>query len=246
MPVIESGAVVSNDSLLELAPPRRPGTYKFFVTVEDSRGGSASDAITVTIAPTKEVVLWAGDWVYTTSGPWTTVADATAAGGTRVYNVNANQPKVAAPLANPATYVDIPFVADPTQTYKLWIRLKADGDSFANDSVWVQFSGATDAAGNPVYRQGTTSGLAVNLEECSGCGVAGWGWEDDGWGAVNNNGVTVRFPEGGLQHIRIQTREDGVSIDQIVLSSEKYLTARPGTAKNDKTILTRTFFPSED
>jgi VCBS repeat protein/FG-GAP repeat protein/Big-like domain-containing protein len=242
----ESGAVVSNDSGLELAPPRRPGTYKFFVTVEDGRGGSASDALTVTIAPTKEVVLWAGDWVYTTSGPWTIVADATAAGGTRVYNVNANQPKVAAPLANPATYADIPFVADPTQTYKLWIRLKADGDSFANDSVWVQFSGATDAAGNPVYRQGTTSGLAVNLEECSGCGIAGWGWEDDGWGAVNKNGVTLRFPEGGLQHIRIQTREDGVSIDQIVLSSEKYLTARPGTAKNDKAILARTFFPSED
>ena len=36
---------------------------------------------------------------------------------------------------------------------------------------------------------------------------------------------------------RIQTREDGVSIDQIVLSSEKYRTARPGTAKDDNTKL---------
>jgi hypothetical protein len=35
----------------------------------------------------------------------------------------------------------------------------------------------------------------------------------------------------------IQTREDGVSIDQVVLSAEKYLTRRPGTAKNDTTIL---------
>jgi hypothetical protein len=73
----------------------------------------------------------------------------------------------------------------------------------------------------------------VNLEECSGCGESGWGWEDDGWGAVNLNGVTLRFPEGGVQTIRIQTREDGVSIDQIVLSSGKYKTTRPGTAKND-------------
>jgi hypothetical protein len=40
--------------------------------------------------------------------------------------------------------------------------------------------------------------------------------------------------------MRIQTREDGLSIDQIVLSAEKYLTARPGPAKNDKTILPRT------
>jgi hypothetical protein len=35
----------------------------------------------------------------------------------------------------------------------------------------------------------------------------------------------------------IQTREDGVSIDQVVLSSRKYFTTRPGLAKNDATIL---------
>ena len=75
----------------------------------------------------------------------------------------------------------------------------------------------------------------------SGLRSGGLGWEDDGWGSVNRNGTTVRFPDGGLQFIRIQRREDGVSIDQIVLSSEKYLTARPGSAKNDQTILPRTF-----
>jgi hypothetical protein len=31
-----------------------------------------------------------------------------------------------------------------------------------------------------------------------------------------------------------------VSIDQIVLSAEKYLTTRPGLAKNDRTILPAT------
>jgi hypothetical protein len=61
--------------------------------------------------------------------------------------------------------------------------------------------------------------LAVNLEECANCGTSGWGWEHDGWGAVNRNGVILRFPEGGQQWIRIQTREDGVSVDQIVLSA---------------------------
>jgi len=93
-------------------------------------------------------------------------------------------------------------------------------------------------------RPGTTSGLAINLEECSGCGESGWGWEDDGWGAVNRNGTTLRFEHGGPQEIWIQQREDGVSIDQIVLSAEKYLTTRPGTAKNDQTILPYTFFPN--
>ncbi len=108
---------------------------------------------------------------------------------------------------------------------------------------YASVSGTTDRAGNTKYRPGTTSGLSVSLEECSGCGVSGWGWEDDGWGAINRNGVLLRFPEGGAQRIVIQTREDGVSIDQVVLSSEKYLTTRPGLAKNDATILPATWTP---
>ena len=220
---------------------KSPGRYTFQLTVFDDRGGSGTDSVTITIAPTKEVVLYAAADTQLVGSLWTTVADASAAGGRRLYNPNAGAPKVTTPAANPASFVEIPFVADPTQGYKLWIRLKADGNNFANDSVWVQFRGSTTAEGVAAYRVGTNSGLEVNLEECLGCGLAGWGWEDDGWGSVNRNGTTVRFPDGGLQFIRIQRREDGVSIDQIVLSSEKYLTARPGSAKNDQTILLRTF-----
>ena len=77
----------------------------------------------------------------------------------------------------------------------------------------------------------------MNLEECSGCGISGWGWEDDGWGSRNLNGRLLRFPDGGSQHLRIQIREDGGSVDQIVLSAGEYLTTRPGTAKDDTTIL---------
>ena len=40
--------------------------------------------------------------------------------------------------------------------------------------------------------------------------------------------------------IRVQSREDGVMIDQIVLSANKYKTTRPGGVKNDATILTQT------
>ena len=222
---------------------KSPGTYTFELTVYDDRGGSDVDSVAITITPTKEVVLYATPDAQAVGSLWTKIADASAAGGERLYNPNAGALKVTTPAANPASFVDIPFVADPTQIYKLWIRLKADGNNFANDSVWVQFRGSTTAAGVPAYRLGTTSGLEVNLEECLGCGLAGWGWEDDGWGSVNRNGTTVRFPDGGQQFIRIQRREDGVSIDQIVLSSEKYLTARPGLSKNDQTILNRTYVP---
>jgi hypothetical protein len=47
-------------------------------------------------------------------------------------------------------------------------------------------------------------------------------------------------PTAPAQTIRVQTREDGFSIDQVVLSSVTYLTSSPGALKNDTTILTRT------
>lgn len=58
--------------------------------------------------------------------------------------------------------------------------------------------------------------------------------------------MTVRFPDGGFQSIVIQTRErTAFSIDQVILSSEKYMTTRPGAAKNDHTILQFTYWQNE-
>ena len=217
--------------------PQLPGTYSYELIVRDLRGGEARLTFTVTIAPNPEIVLYAAFDNWETIGDWTYTEDATAAGRYRLWEPNKGAPKVEAPSAAPANYSDLAFVPQPGLEYKLWVRLKAENNSWANDSVWLQFSEAFDAGGNSVYQLGTTSGLAVNLEECSGCGVSGWGWEDDGWGAVNRNGVTLKFQRMGWHRIRIQSREDGVSIDQVVLSAEKYRTARPGTAKNDTTIV---------
>jgi hypothetical protein len=215
-----------------------PGTYAFLMHVRDDRGAEVSATFAeVNVVGPKEIVLHMSD--VGASGPWSILSDPTAASGVRVYNVNAGLPKVTTPRW-PAPDISLEFVADPAMAYKLWLRLKADRDSWANDSVWVQFAWSADAAGAPAYRIGTPSGLAVSLEECVNCGVAGWGWQDDGWGTMNRNGVLIRFPEGGRQQMIIQPREDGVSIDQVVLSAEKYLTTPPGAAKNDATILSRT------
>jgi hypothetical protein len=91
----------------------------------------------------------------------------------------------------------------------------------------------------PMWRIGTTSAAEYNLEDCSGCGLSGWGWQDNGWG-VNVFGPAVYFENDGLQTIRIQTREDGLAIDQVVLSAGTYLNTSPGALKNDTTILTKT------
>jgi hypothetical protein len=224
-----------NGSQHLLLPRLDPGTYQLTVTAFDDRGGFASDSMTLTILPVKEIVLYAAR--YATQGNWAAENDPTAALGRRMRNPDRGAPKVTTPVADPQDYVDVVFLADPTQEYKLWIRGKADNDYWGNDSAWVQFEHSLNASGFPAYRIGTADALPFNLEECSGCGESGWGWEDDGWGAVDTPGVLIRFEKGGWQHLRIQRREDGLSIDQIVLSSEKYRTTRPGTAKNDTTIL---------
>src|SRR6185369_14318273 len=77
------------------------------------------------------------------------------------------------------------------------------------------------------------------LEDDLNRGLAGWGWQDNGWGA-GVFGPLIYFQSTGAQTIRIQAREDGLSIDQVVLSPDTYLNASPGALKNDTTILPST------
>ena len=171
-------------------------------------------------------------------GKWSVVSDTTAAGGKRMQNANSGAAKLTTPRATPPDYVEVTFEADAGRPYRLWFRGKALSNSWANDSVFVQFSGTVDAKGAAAYRIGTATGLTINLEDDVNLGVAGWGWQDTGYGK-GVLGPTVVFAQSGLQTLRIQTREDGLGIDQVVLSAVKYMTASPGTLKNDTVILPR-------
>ena len=139
-------------------------------------------------------------------------------------------------MASPSSFFDVDFTADAAVDYRIWIRGKALNDFWGNDSVFVQFNDSVTSSDTATWRIGTTSATAINLEDCSGCGLKGWGWQDNGWGA-GVLGPLVRFAASGAHTIRIQTREDGLSVDQIVLSSGKYLTRAPGSLKDDATIL---------
>ena len=169
-------------------------------------------------------------------GNWSSVGDGSAAGGSRLANPDAGAPKRTSALASPTDYFEMTFSAAAGTDYRLWIRGKAQNDSWANDSAFVQFSDSVNSNGSAVFRIGTTSATEFNLEECSGCGIQGWGWQDNGWG-VGVLGPPIRFANSGTHTIRIQVREDGLSIDQIVLSPSTYLYNSPGAPKNDGVIL---------
>ncbi len=182
-----------------------------------------------------DVVLYAGE-ATKISGAWRVETDATAAAGRLIRHPDAGAAKITTPLASPVHYFEQTFTAEAGVPYRLWIRGRADQDYWANDSVFVQFSGSVTSSGSATMRIGTTSAATVNLEDDSHQGESGWGWQDDGYG-VGVLGPLIHFGSTGSQTIRIQTREDGFAIDQIVLSPGRFLTTPPGALKNDATII---------
>jgi hypothetical protein len=181
-----------------------------------------------------DIVLYSSD-VATLAGNWSRLPSTTGAGGAKIVSADMGWASAARPLAAPADYFEARFVPEANRPYRLWLRLRAGNDSKFNDSVWVQFSGAVDGSGAPLWRTGSGAALLVNLEPCSNCGVSGWGWHNGAWWI--GEPAVVRFTAAATQTIRIQTREDGVDVDQIVLSPVTYFDRAPGAVAQDVTIV---------
>ncbi len=183
-----------------------------------------------------DVVLWASQIpLSNVHGDWARVAFATAAGGAALENPDRGRAKVVPALAAPDNYFEATFTAAANAAYHLWIRMGAWNRSLSNDSVHVQFSDSVNAAGAAIARIGTTSSFEPVLQDGpGGAPPASWGWTDNGWGSF---GVPIYFASSGTHTIRIQQREDGAFVDQIVLSPSTYLSTPPGPRQNDTTIL---------
>ncbi len=223
------------------------GTHTVMARAFDAAGNmgqSVAHHVITDIAPGPiggsdgEIVLYAKN-ARVIAGSWQVVPDPQAAGGARLWSPDAAAPKVTSAVAAPVNYFEMVFDAQAGRAYRLWVRGRADRDSWRNDSVYAQFSRSVDAAGNPSMRIGTTAATWLSIENCLGCGVQGWGWQDNGYGD-GILGPLVYFPTSGPQTIRFQQREDGISIDQIVLSPRLYLTNSPGLLKEDTVILAQT------
>jgi hypothetical protein len=210
------------------------GTYRTYAIATDDRGVTAASG-TISIGTKSEVVLYASE-VVTMAGNYKLLADSTAAGGYALWNQNRAPkkvtPKVFAVSAAPSSYAEFTFFAEAGRPYQLWLRGRAESNDPTNDSVYVQFDGMAAA------RIGTTAALTVNLEDAASAGVSGWGWQDNGYG-VGVLGAPVTFERTGLQKVRFQPREDGLMIDQIVVSPEQFRTTAPGALKDDTTIMSR-------
>ncbi len=168
-------------------------------------------------------------------GAWAGVADPTSPAGQKLATPDHGYAQTGSPLPSPVHYVDVTFAAPAGVPYTLWLRLQALGNAKLNDAVWVQFSDAL-AHGSPVFPLTSTSGLLVNLAtDGSGSSLQGWGWSNGAYWLAQP--MTFTFASSGTHTLRIQVREDGVALDQIVLSAGPYLSAPPGGPTNDATIV---------
>jgi hypothetical protein len=109
----------------------------------------------------------------------------------------------------------------------------------------VQFSDAL-ANGSAIYQTNTTAGLVVNLAtDTTGSSLSNWGWVNGAYWL--SQPTTLTFASSGTHTLRIQTREDGVQFDQLVLSPSQYFNTSascpttcggaPGPVANDATIV---------
>ncbi|CAN5864157.1 hypothetical protein BH24ACI4_BH24ACI4_08070 [soil metagenome] len=183
-------------------------------------------------AAAQDVVLYSTD-ASTVRGNWGRVESSSAAGGSKMTSSDYGWSSTDAPYGDPGDYFEATFQAEAWTGYRVWVRMRAAGDSKWNDSVWLQFSDAVNSDGGAVYGIGTGSGLLVNLETCNDCGVGGWGWSGGAWWVTQP--TTIQFTSSGSKTVRVQTREDGVEIDQIVLSASSYRYSAPGSPTWDST-----------
>jgi len=199
-----------------------PGTEKDDTTILAKTPTGNGDAV---VYPSKAA----------TKVDWASTADATAAGGNYIGQSHSTQAKITTALAAPTSYFETTFQAQAGVPYHIWVRGRALNDDFNNDSVYLQFDHSVDSGGVAKWRSGTTDATVVILEEGSGAGELGWGWNDNNYGAISTD--YVYFSQSGTQAIRVQQREDGYQLDQIVISPATYLTTSPGALKSDTTIL---------
>ncbi|HXD74729.1 MAG TPA: hypothetical protein VN628_13370, partial [Vicinamibacterales bacterium] len=248
--------VASSISAAQYSPSalQQNTTYYWQVVARNAGGTTTGDVWSFVTDPppvsnTDNIVVYASDIPASAlHGVWSSATDATSPSGVKLVTPVHTPNLTGGALASPNDYVDVTFNANAGVPYTLWLRIEGTGNSKNTDSIYVQFSDAL-AGGAPIYPIGTTQALTVNLStDVTASSDKQWGWVNGAYWL--SQPATVTFAGSGQHTLRIQVREYGVMLDQIVLSPVQYFNASascptacagaPGPVTNDATIVSKT------
>src|SRR5262249_54182246 len=146
------------------------GTFTIALAVTDNGGATASASTTATIlavppVSATTVVMWAANTPAAyMHGNWSRFNDSSAAGQVALRIKDAGAAIVSPALSAPTTYFEQTFTASAGVRYHLWVRMRAENNSTANDSVHIQFNDSITAAGAASLTIGTSGSAAVILQ----------------------------------------------------------------------------------
>lgn len=183
--------------------------------------GSISSASTSQV-PADEVVVYASDLPESALSEFKFLDDPASPGGKLAGTTNNGDELDPPPENDPHVSFTVDVV--PNVAYRCWVHMKvgaSKGKSQAN-MLWVQFSEATDAAGEEVYRLGTDSYLTAQ-----GAAQEGWTWTGCDGADADAPGHLVYFRTSGEVTVRVQAGMEGVGFDQLVLSPAQFLETPP-------------------
>ena len=204
--------------------------YNYRVRAFTTAGNSGYSNIATVTTPFPslspgDVVLYASEALVRV-GSWSPVSDASAAGGQRLNNPNAGAARLDTPLANPAHYFEMSFTARPAgptvsgcAARRLTTRATTTRSMRSSTAVSMREGLRATESARPRGHTSTWKRLTAPAS------TAGDGRTTDS--APGVLGPVIYFSASGTQTIRVQVREDGFSIDQIVLSPDTFLNSAP-------------------
>jgi len=169
----------------------------------------------------QDVVVYASDLSKRALSEFDFWNDPASPGGKLVGTPNDGSDLDAPPEDDP--HVTFTVRVEAGVPYRCWIHMKVGppkGIALAN-KVYVQFSGAVDAANMDVLKPRSRSYLTAN-------GPTRQGWHWVGCEAASGSADRlVRFRSSGEVTVRVQAGMEGVGFDQFVLSPSRFLESAP-------------------
>lgn len=172
-----------------------------------------------------EIVVYAADLPESALAEFDFVDDPAAAGGRLALTPNTGGHLDPPPEDDPHVTLTVPVQGGVP--YRCWVHMKVgtpQGESQAN-MLWVQLSGAVDAAGQALYVPDTGSYLTAQ-----GPTQEGWAWVGCDQAETPGSAALISFGATGEATVRLQAGMEGVGFDQLVLSPARFLDQPPAEA----------------